>query len=209
MSVAMISNNLKLISTIEYPEEDFEPMPEGDKQRRNLSYTTEALEYWFRLQPNVYISGNLFIYYEENKPEKVIYPDLFVVFGVSSEERGCYKVWKEGKAPDFVLEVTTELTVAKKGEPNLLFYRDLGVKEYFQYDLTGEYLKPSSLIGLRLENGAYVEIAPTTFPDRTLSLHSQVLGLDLYLYTDMRFRFYDPISHEILRSHAEAEHDRL
>jgi Uma2 family endonuclease len=205
----MVTNDLRLISTIEYPEEDFEPMPEGDKQRRNLSYTTEALEYWFRLQPNVYISGNLFIYYEENKPEKVIYPDLFVVFGVSSEERCCYKVWKEGKAPDFVLDVTTELTVAKKGEPNPLFYRDLGVKEYFQYDLTGEYLKPLSLIGLRSENGAYVEIAPTTFPDRTLSLHSEVLGLDLYLYADMRFRFYDPISNQILRSHSESEQDRF
>jgi len=203
----MVTNDLKLTSTIEYPEEDFEPMPEGDKQRRNLSYTTEALEYWFRSQPNVYVSVNLFIYYEENKPEKVIYPDLFVVFGVSSEERGCYKVWKEGKAPDFVLDVTTELTVAKKGEPNSLFYRDLGVKEYFQYDPTGEYLKPS-LQGVRLENGKYVDIS-STLSDCVLSLHSQVLGLDLHLYSDKGFRFYDPISNQILRSLAESEHDRF
>jgi hypothetical protein len=47
-------------------------MPEGDMQRRNLSYTTEALRLWFESQPNVYISRNLFIYYEQNKPEKRI-----------------------------------------------------------------------------------------------------------------------------------------
>jgi hypothetical protein len=33
----------QLISIIDSPLEDFEPMPEGDKQRRNLSYVTEAL----------------------------------------------------------------------------------------------------------------------------------------------------------------------
>ncbi|MEE3715487.1 hypothetical protein V2H45_01870 [Tumidithrix elongata RA019] len=38
-----ISGDLKLISTIEYPDEDFQPIPKGDKQRRNLSYTAEAL----------------------------------------------------------------------------------------------------------------------------------------------------------------------
>ncbi|CAN1213453.1 hypothetical protein TUMEXPCC7403_24820 [Tumidithrix helvetica PCC 7403] len=54
-----ISGDLKLLSTTEYPDEDFEPMPEGDKQRRNLSYTTEALRLWFEKQPNFYVSDNL------------------------------------------------------------------------------------------------------------------------------------------------------
>jgi len=34
------------------------------------------------------------------------------------------------------------------------------------------------------------------------------LGLDLHLFVDKTFRFYDPISKQILRSHAEAEHAR-
>ncbi|MFM7887972.1 MAG: hypothetical protein ACKPCM_15070, partial [Pseudanabaena sp.] len=45
--------------------------------------------------------------------------------------------------------------------------------------------------------------------DGTLALHSEVLGLDLHLYADLGFRFFDPISHQILRSYAEAEHDRM
>jgi hypothetical protein len=69
----------KVIKTIDSPLEDFEPMPEGDKQRRNLSYATEALKLWFEQLPDVYVSGNLFIRYEENGAEKRIAPDIFVV----------------------------------------------------------------------------------------------------------------------------------
>ncbi|CAN1211248.1 hypothetical protein TUMEXPCC7403_13695 [Tumidithrix helvetica PCC 7403] len=71
-----ISGNHKLTSKIELPDEDFEPMPEGDKQRRNLSYTTEALRLWFEKQENVYVSGNLFIRYQEDLVEKRVAPDL-------------------------------------------------------------------------------------------------------------------------------------
>jgi len=203
----MISNDPKLISTIEYPDEDFEPMPEGDKQRRNLSYTTEALRLWFESQENVYVSGNLFIFYEENKPEKRIAPDTFVVFGMSACDRTSYKLWEEGgKVPDFVLEITSKGTVTKDQEQNTLIYQALGVKEYFQYDPTGEYLKPS-LQGVRLQKGRYVEI-PSTLPNNVLSLPSEVLGLNLHLYPDKRFRFYDPISNQILRSLAESELER-
>jgi Uma2 family endonuclease len=204
-----ISNDRQLLS-VAYPDEDFEPMPEGDKQRRNLSYTTEALRLWFEQQQNVYVSGNLFIRYREAKVEKRIAPDTFVVFGMSNEDRVSYKIYEEtGKAPDFVLEITSKGTVTKDREQNPLIYRDLGVKEYFQYDPTGEYLKPNSLQGVRLENGEYVAIAASVLADGTLSLHSEVLGLDLNLYPDLGFRFFDPISYQILRSYAEAEHDRL
>jgi Uma2 family endonuclease len=205
----IISNDLKPISIIEYPDEDFEPMPEGDKQRRNLSYTTEALRLWFESQPNVYVSGNLFIRYMQQRIEKRIAPDTFVVFGMSKEDRVSYKIWEEcGKAPDFVLEVTSKGTVTKDREQNPLIYRDLGVREYFQYDPTGEYLKPASLQGVRLEQGEYVAIAPKIVSDQVLSLPSEVLGLDLHLYTDKGFRFYDPISEQILRSYAESEFER-
>jgi Uma2 family endonuclease len=199
----------KLISTIDSPLEDFEPMPEGDKQRRNLSYATEALKLWFEQLPDVYVSGNLFIRYEENGAEKRISPDIFVVFGTSKEDRVSYTVWEEdGKVPDFVLEITSKGTVTKDRKQNPLIYRDLGVKEYFQYDPSGGYLKPNSLQGLRLENGKYEPVSILTLPDNTLSLHSEVLGLDLHLFPDKSFRFYDPIAKQILRSHAEAEHAR-
>jgi len=205
----IISGDLKLISPVE-SDEDFQPMPEGDKQRRNLSYTTEALRLWFEAQANVYVSGNLFIRYMDNNIEKRIAPDTFVVFGMSKEDRVSYKIYEEGeKAPDFVLEITSKGTVTKDREQNPLIYRDLGVKEYFQYDPTGEYLKPTSLQGVRLEQGKYEAIAVSVLPDDILSLHSEVLGLDLHLYPDRGFRFYDPISNQVLLSYAEAERARF
>jgi len=205
-----ISGDHKLISTIESPDEDFEPMPEGDKQRRNLSYTTEALRLWFEQQPNVYVSGNLFIRYVEARIEKRIAPDTFVVFGMSNDDRVSYRVWDEGnKAPDFVLEVTSKGTVTKDREQNPLIYQALGVKEYFQYDPTGEYLKPNSLQGVRLEQGKYVAIPTSMLSDNVLSLPSQVLGLDLHLYPDRGFRFYDRVTNQVLRSYAEAERSRF
>jgi Uma2 family endonuclease len=204
-----ISSDRQQLS-VEYPDEDFEPMPEGDKQRRNLSSTTEALRLWFEKQQNVYVSGNLFIRYQEEKVEKRIAPDTFVVFGMSNEDRISYKIYEEGgKAPDFVLEITSKGTVTKDREQNPLIYRDLGVKEYFQYDPSGEYLKPTSLQGVRLEDGKYVAIASSILPDGTLSLHSEVLGLDLHLYPNLGFRFFDAISNQILRSYAEAEFERV
>jgi hypothetical protein len=51
-----ISGDRKVISIIDSPLEDFEPMPEGDKQRRNLSYATEALKLWFERLPDVYLT---------------------------------------------------------------------------------------------------------------------------------------------------------
>ncbi len=204
-----ISGDRKLIKTLDSPLEDFEPMPEGDKQRRNLSYATEALKLWFEQLPDIYVSGNLFIRYEEDGAEKRIAPDIFVVFGTSKEDRISYTVWEEdGKVPDFVLEITSKGTVTKDRKQNPLIYRDLGVKEYFQYDPSSKFLKPNSLHGLRLENGEYVAIASSVLEDGTLSLHSEVLGLDLHLYPNLNFRFFDPISNQMLRSYAESEHDR-
>jgi Uma2 family endonuclease len=204
-----ISGNRKLIKTLDSPLEDFEPMPEGDKQRRNLSYATEALKLWFEKLSDVYVSGNLFIRYEEDGVEKRVAPDIFVIFGTSNEDRVSYTVWEEdGKAPDFVLELTSKGTVTKDRKQNPLIYKSLGVKEYFQYDPSGGSLKPTSLQGVRLVNGKYKPIPVLTLPDGTLSLHSETLGLDLHLFPDKSFRFFDPISRQILRSHAEAEHAR-
>jgi Uma2 family endonuclease len=204
-----ISGNRKLITKIELPDEDFEPMPEGDIQRRNLSYATEALKLWFDEKENVYVSGNLFIRYEQDLAEKRVAPDIFVVFGMSKEDRVSYTIGEDGgKAPDFVLEVISRGTRTKDRKQNPLIYKYLGVKEYFQYDPSSKLLKPSSLHGMRLEDGKYVAIASSFLEDGTLSLHSEVLGLDLRLYVDRKFRFFDPISNQMLRDYAEAENDR-
>lgn len=69
-----------------------------------MLYAREVLGIYFQNRPDVYVSGNLFIYYEQGNPESVIAPDVFVVFGVDNKERRSYKTWEEqDKTPDFVL----------------------------------------------------------------------------------------------------------
>jgi Uma2 family endonuclease len=190
------------ITPIEYPDEDSKPMAESDQAREYLLYATKVLEIYFQNRPNVYVSGNLFIYYEEGNPESVVAPDTFVVFGVENRQRRSYKTWEENnKTPDFVLEITSKATRTKDQGAKKGIYAFMGVGEYYQYDPTGDYLTPQ-LQGLRLVDGNYFPVATTTLPDGTVSLPSQVLGLELRMKSG-EMRFYDPATSKTLLSYEE------
>ena len=187
---------------IEYPDEDGKPMAESDQAREYLLYATKVLEVYFQNRPDVYVSGNLFIYYEEGNPESVVAPDTFVVFGVENRQRRSYKTWEENnKTPDFVLEITSKATRTKDQGAKKGIYAFLGVREYYQYDPTGDYLTPQ-LQGLRLVDGNYFSAPTTTLPDGTVSLSSEVLGLELRIQSG-EMRFYDPATGQTLLSYEE------
>ncbi|MBI1927445.1 Uma2 family endonuclease [Candidatus Poribacteria bacterium] len=159
-----------------YPESDGKPMAETDVHRDLMIDVIQILRAHFRGHPDVYVSGNLLLYYEKGNPKKSVSPDVFVVFGVSPEMRRTYLMWEEGKGPDWVLELSSEHTyradLRKKKE---LYGKVLGVKEYYLYDLDHQYLRPP-LQGYRLTNGIYTPIEPVAG-----RLPSAVLGLDLGL----------------------------
>ena len=170
-----------LKTPIVYPDTDGAPMAESDPARDYLIYAVEALSLYFQDREDVYVSGNLFIYYKQGIPDAVVAPDVFVVFGVSDRKRLSYKVWQEGgKTPDFVLEVTSATTRNSDEEEKPQKYAQMEVAEYFQYDPTGDYLQPQ-LKGSRLVNGKYQSLRGEVLEDGTLSIHSQALGLDLRL----------------------------
>lgn len=186
-----------------YPDSDGLPMAESDPARDYLLYSVEALSLYFQARSDVYVSGNLFIYYKRGVPDAVVAPDVFVIFGVENKKRRSYKVWEEdGKLPAFVLEITSKTTQENDEEDKPKKYQSLGVLEYFQYDPTGDYLRPQ-LKGVRLIENRYVPIA-SHFSNNTFSLHSQTLGLDLRLI-DGELRFYEPETDKRLLSHAELD----
>jgi Uma2 family endonuclease len=196
-----------LKTPIFYPEPDGAPMAESDPTRDYLVYGVEALKLYFQNHPNVYVSGNLWLCYEQGLPDAVVAPDVFVVFGVENRPRRSYKVWEEnGKTPDWVLEVTSASTRVKDERDKPLTYAQMGVTEYFQYDPTGDYLNPP-LKGRRLEGNTYSPIAPTSLADGTLCFPSEVLGLEMHLLIDGRLRFFHPQTGEYLRTYGE-ERDR-
>lgn len=196
-----------LKTPIFYPEPDGAPMAESDPTRDYLVYSVEALKLYFQDRPNVYVSGNLWLCYEQGIPDAVVAPDVFVVFGVENRPRRSYKVWEEnGQTPDWVLEVTSASTRVKDERDKPLIYAQMGVTEYFQYDPTGDYLQPP-LKGRRLIGNSYALIVPRTMADGTLCFPSEVLGLEMHLLSDGQLRFFHPQTGEYLRTYFE-EHAR-
>ncbi len=189
---------------VDYPETDGKPMAESDFQRKPLTYAVEALDLFFRERSDVYVSGNLFVYYEKGNPDAVVAPDVFVVVGVPKRDRTSYFTWQEGKGPDFVIEITSRATRWEDQGTKRALYAHLEVREYFQYDPTGDYLKPA-LQGYRLGiGGDYTPILPRADTPGAVTLPSQVLGLDLRL-REGRLRFYDPVADRQLPNYQEAE----
>jgi Uma2 family endonuclease len=201
-----MADPVSYLPQVHYPSSDGLPMAESDFQRKPLTYAVEALSIHFQARADVYVSGNLFIYYEEGNPQAVVAPDVFVVVGAEKRDRSSYLLWQEPKAPDFVMEITSRSTRSEDQGVKRGVYAFLGVREYVQYDPTGDYLQPQ-LMGFGLVGENYQPLPATTLPDGTLSLHSAVLGLDLRLEHG-RLRFYDPTTGQTLLTHGEAESAR-
>ena len=193
---------------IEYPSSDGEPMAESDITRDYMTYGVEALKLHFHKRWDVYVSANSFVYYEEGNKSAVVAPDIYVVFGVKKRQRDNYKIWKEaGIAPQFVLEITSETTQDVDQETKPETYRSLGVKEYFQYDPSGDYLNPI-LQGVRLVNNRYEQIPSNKIVFDTLWLYSEVLGLELHIISG-ELRLRNPQTGEFLKTYQQSEEARL
>src|SRR5436853_4197283 len=100
----------ELIPTVYYPESDGQPMAETDVHRRMIVYLTTALENFFRDESDIYVSGDLLLYYTEGDPKKRVAPDVFVVRGVPKGNRRIYKLWEERRPPDVVFELSSRQT---------------------------------------------------------------------------------------------------
>ncbi len=161
---------------IDYPESDGKPMGESDLHRDWMMRIIQLLKHRYAGQ-QVYVTGDLLLYYVDGDPRRFVVPDAFVVKGVDPGRRGIYKVWEEGKVPNMVLETTSRSTRAKDTREKPKLYSSLGIPEYFQYDPTGDYLDPP-ICGYRLSSGRYHKIQP----DSLGRLESE--ELDLWLEVD-------------------------
>ena len=195
-------------AAIDYPTSDGKRLAENDPQLHAIHYAFGALRLHYRGRTDVYVSADLLIYYEEGNPRVSVAPDVFVVFGVEDRMRGNYKVWEEGKGPDFVLEVASPNTWREDVGPKRSIYAGLGVREYFLFDPTGEHLSPR-LQGYRLVESEYERLPAVGSIDRTLTLSSERLGLELRAKAGGGMRFRDLETGEDLLSHGEEHAARL
>ena len=189
-------------ATVDYPCSDGQPMAESGFQIKPLVYAFTVLQTHFLHQPQVFVAGDMFLYFKEGDPRAVVAPDVFVVIGAANHTRMSYKLWEEPKAPDFVLEITSRSTRAEDQGRKREVYASLGVREYWLFDPTGDWLAPR-LQGFCLHEGEYRPLPTVALVHRGLSLHSEALGLDVRLDEEGRLRFHDPETGEDLPAHAE------
>ena len=169
-----------------YPESDGKPMAETDLHIDAIYRMRQMLKAYFAEKLDVYVSGNIMMYYVKGSPQQSVSPDILVSFGIGKKQRRTYKVWEEGKPPDFVLEFSSKSTYQNDLDDKMKLYAKIGITEYFLYDAERCYL-PSSLMAFRLVDGEYVEIPQR--PDG--GFFSETLCLTFHLLEDS-FGIYDP-----------------
>jgi Uma2 family endonuclease len=192
-----------------YPDSDGKPMGETARHVWNIVKGLETLDRFFAADPNVYVGGNMFLYYVLGDPNQNVCPDFFFVRGVpkvTQPERRSYRTWEEdGKGPDAVIEYTSKSTKREDMVTKMALYRDVvKVKEYFLFDPFAEYLRPP-FQGYRLVRGDYVDIKLVRgrLPSRVLDLHLESGG-DVLRFWNPATQLYLPTPSDL-----EAEVERL
>ena len=105
--------------------------------------------------------GNILLYYRPGNKRRHVSPDVMVVRGLEQRDRENYLLWEEGRAPNVVIEVTSQSTRDEDLEDKLEIYRDeIGVAEYFLFDPRSEYLNPA-LQGHRLDAAGTCRSCPS------------------------------------------------
>ena len=128
-------------------------------------------------------------------------PDLSVVIGGDRalvEEQAGYEIDRQGKPPDFVLEVASPTTGVVDYTAKRLDYESFGVTEYWRFDPSGGRFHDAPLAADRLISGEYSPIEIIVETDGRRWGYSEVLGLELW-WDDRMLRFRDPATGCFLR----------
>ncbi|HSF39567.1 MAG TPA: Uma2 family endonuclease [Thermoanaerobaculia bacterium] len=158
-------------------------MADNDRQRKAMTNLIHALETRYAGEPDVYVSGNLFLYYREGDPGARVAPDVFVAFGVGKGERRSYRIWEEGRVPVLAFEIASQEGWQELLDKKKDLYERIGVDEYIVFDPDGEFIQPR-LQGFRLEKGRYWPIpleSGGSLVSQTTGLRIQPEGTNLRL----------------------------
>ncbi len=181
-----------------YPEEREDDMGETSVHINLMADFLKMLKYFLRNHQNIFLSGNMNLYYEKGNPHRWFAPDLLIAFGVPNVERSSYLLWREKVFPQVIFEIASEKTWRNDLDEKFRFYQELGAEEYYVFDpefafLTAPLLafhrQGEKLVGKDIEN------------DR---IFSPRLGLEI-VRTENNFRLFNPQTNEFLRTLEEAE----
>ena len=195
---------------IHYPDSDGKPFADNSWQMRTMLAHYGMLQTRYVDDPDTFVAMGLLLYYTEGEPADVVAPDIYVTRGVPNRHRHWYKVWAEGKPPDFALEVSSEETAEDNLGRNMETYARIGIPEYCVYDPMGGLHSPR-LQMFRLAGGkagTYERVTLSGDTEGALAAPSEALGLELR-FEDDRLRLWDPAAREYLLEYSEERARRL
>ena len=190
-----------------YPSSDGLPMADNQAQSDAMWDCLTVLRNRF---PDAFVAINLLLYFRRGQPGARLAPDVVLAFGVPAPDRwrSSYRVWDEGKPPDWVLEVASDGTVGRDKGVKKDEYAKMGVREYWLFDAQGTVFDAGEprLQGYALAGDQY-EPLPARQEEGVDVIKSCVLGLDL-LVEDNLIRFRDAATGARLRRPREVESAR-
>ncbi len=185
-------------SKIHYPESDGKPMAETMKHILVITYLLDVLMAWFKDRADMYVGGNNMIYYAEGFPKLSFAPDVYLIPGLDKTPRRIIKLWEEKSAPSVIFEITSRATWEVDLGDKMELYAQIGVREYFVYDVEHEELDPP-LRGFRLVGSTYERLRPNEDGE----IFSQEMQLALQ-EIDGTLRLIHPRTREILKNYVES-----
>ncbi len=166
--------------------ESDEPELESDLHRDQIELLLACLKWYWRSRDNFYATGNLTIYYSEDRitTREFRGPDFFVVLGCTNRPRRSWMLWVEdGKYPNVIVELLSNSTARVDRTTKKELYQDtFRTPEYF-------WFHPETLEfqGFRLMVGKYEAITANA----SGWLWSQQLELFLGIYQS-QLRYFSP-----------------
>ena len=193
-AAATAASNVRVPDDVFYPCSDGRPMAENMWQARAILNAVGDLE---ATHPRALVAADILMYPEKGNNKNPIAPDVLVGLGLGTHNRSSYFVWKEGKPPDWVLEVASPSTQADDLGVKRRRYAEIGVPEYWMFDAKGGVYPPGTprLQGLKLADGKYIPL-PWQLADGGRTIRSEVLGLDVRVDGEL-LRFRDAAGRDI------------
>ena len=185
-----------------YPCSDGRPMAENMWQAQAILSAASDLKV---ARSDALVASDILMYLEEGNSKNRIAPDVLVAFGLGTHNRLTYLLWKEGKPPDWVLEVASPGTVSNDLDRKRRIYAAMGVPEYWLFDPMGGLFPrgQARLQGLKLVDGEYRALEARS-EDGLWNIRSEALGLELRVDGKL-IRFRDPATGKEVRHHDESE----
>ncbi|MCY4653043.1 MAG: Uma2 family endonuclease [Dehalococcoidia bacterium] len=199
-------------TTFTKPDRDFKPYPEfpprDDMQNWNYLYSrgqAAALAIHLGDRETTTAGCEIPMGPTLNRHTGIRVPDLMVSRDSRPElilEHGGYAIDRQGKPPDFVLEVAFKTTGVIDYTDKRADYERYGISEYWRFDPPrGEY-HDTALAGGRLVEERYQPVEIEWFDELHGRGYSEALGLYL-CWEDGELRFYDPETEDYIRAHDE------